>query len=358
MKKLFIHIIVCSLFLVQRAFAQSVTIDPQATGSGIVDIKSTAKGIFIPAITTAQRISINPANAAQKGLLVFDTNTNTYWYVDGSQWVQLSQGVITLPYSNSFTGNLPNQTVFNLSGTNANAIKGSVNMSSNTLLPMFGYGIGGFASASSGVIPTPVGVYGEGTSALGVGVWGKGEFVGGRFETTNLVNGNALRTIGKVQMTGIGEGAGKILTSDANGNATWENPNVKPAFYAKLNTNQFVNTMGVYFQPAEVIDATNDYDPATGTFTAPSSGLYQFSVSITWDPNASTLREIYLNAFNPANLLSSITSSGGPIYQNITFMRQMSATETIKIFLRHNNTSGGINILAAPAATFSGFKIN
>jgi trimeric autotransporter adhesin len=160
MKKLFIHIIVFSLFWVQRAFAQSVTIDPQATGAGIVDIKNTAKGIFIPAITTAQRISINPANAAQKGLLVFDTNTNTYWYVDGSQWVQILQGAITLPYSNSFTGGSPNQTVFNLLGNNANAIKGSVNINNNTLLPSFGYGIGGFASASSGVIPTPVGVYG------------------------------------------------------------------------------------------------------------------------------------------------------------------------------------------------------
>jgi hypothetical protein len=45
----------------------------------------------------------------------------------------------------------------------------------------------------------------------------------------NNVSGIALKTEGKVQLTGIGEGLNKILTSDAIGNASWQNlPAVTP----------------------------------------------------------------------------------------------------------------------------------
>lgn len=63
--------------------------DPDA--SAMLDISSTEKGILIPRMTTTQRTNLpNPA----EGLLVFDTETNSFWYYnsDDTLWVELGSG--------------------------------------------------------------------------------------------------------------------------------------------------------------------------------------------------------------------------------------------------------------------------
>lgn len=76
--------------LISISFAQNVGIN--ATGaapdnSAILDVSSTNKGILTPRMTTAQRTAIaTPAT----GLLVFDTTTNTFWFYNGSAWVELA----------------------------------------------------------------------------------------------------------------------------------------------------------------------------------------------------------------------------------------------------------------------------
>lgn len=58
-----------------------------AVGSAMLDISSTEKGLLVPRMSSAQRIGIDsPAN----GLLVFDTNTDSFWYFDESNgWLRL-----------------------------------------------------------------------------------------------------------------------------------------------------------------------------------------------------------------------------------------------------------------------------
>lgn len=59
----------------------TTTPDPSA----ILDLNATDKGILIPRVTQAQRLAIvNPA----QGLLVYDVSDNTFWYFDGTVWVQ------------------------------------------------------------------------------------------------------------------------------------------------------------------------------------------------------------------------------------------------------------------------------
>ncbi|MFK7936716.1 MAG: hypothetical protein AB8G22_24595 [Saprospiraceae bacterium] len=54
--------------------------------SAMLDIKSTDKGILIPRMTTAQRGMIaSPAT----GLLVFDTDTGSFWFYNASLWIDL-----------------------------------------------------------------------------------------------------------------------------------------------------------------------------------------------------------------------------------------------------------------------------
>lgn len=60
-------------------------------GSAILDVSSTNKGMLVPRLTTAQRTSIaGPAN----GLLVYDTNTSSFWFYDGGAWVELVSGTV------------------------------------------------------------------------------------------------------------------------------------------------------------------------------------------------------------------------------------------------------------------------
>lgn len=69
--------------------------------SAILDVSSTNKGILIPRMTTAERTAINnPAT----GLLVFDTDENSFWYYSNSTWTVIGAGAFTsengLTYSN------------------------------------------------------------------------------------------------------------------------------------------------------------------------------------------------------------------------------------------------------------------
>ncbi|MCB0574842.1 MAG: hypothetical protein KDC61_09780, partial [Saprospiraceae bacterium] len=80
--------------------------------SAMLDVKSSDKGILIPRMNAAQRSGINnPAN----GLMVFDNTTNSFWYFNGTNWIEL-------------TSNTDNQTL-NLTGTTLGISNGnSVNL--------------------------------------------------------------------------------------------------------------------------------------------------------------------------------------------------------------------------------------
>lgn len=77
------------LFIVYfSAFAQ-VSISPNDTlpdPSAMLDVQSSSKGVLVPRMTSAQRLSINnPAH----GLIVFDTNTSSFWFWNSSFWSEL-----------------------------------------------------------------------------------------------------------------------------------------------------------------------------------------------------------------------------------------------------------------------------
>ena len=87
MKKVLFSVL--SLFVANYAFSQNVGIN--ATGatpdaSAILDVSSTTKGMLIPRMTTANRTAITtPAT----GLVVYDTNLNSFYYYNGTAWIWL-----------------------------------------------------------------------------------------------------------------------------------------------------------------------------------------------------------------------------------------------------------------------------
>ena len=86
------------LFCLQALFAQSVglgTTTPDA--SAVLDITSTDKGVLVPRLTTAQREMI--ASPAQ-GLLVYDIDTESFWFKGSNDWMQLIDSTKQLVHRN------------------------------------------------------------------------------------------------------------------------------------------------------------------------------------------------------------------------------------------------------------------
>ncbi|MCB9188544.1 MAG: hypothetical protein H6600_04550 [Flavobacteriales bacterium] len=97
MKRLLLSIF--SIALTIGMSAQNVGINDDGSlpdNSAILDVKSTDKGVLLPRVTTAQRTTIaSPAT----GLLVFDNDTDSFWFYNGTAWEELGAsggGAITV----------------------------------------------------------------------------------------------------------------------------------------------------------------------------------------------------------------------------------------------------------------------
>jgi len=77
-----------------NVLAQNIGINEDGSNpdpSAILDVKATDKGLLIPRLTTAQMNAIvNPTT----GLLIFNSNTESFWYREAIAWVELRAGNI------------------------------------------------------------------------------------------------------------------------------------------------------------------------------------------------------------------------------------------------------------------------
>src|SRR6478609_5390474 len=121
MKSLFRQCLLILVFVVMQitTHAQSVGINDDASlphASAILDIKVSAaakKGVLIPRMTGTQRIAIvKPA----KGLLVYDSTVNSFWFHNGASWQEIAKG------SNAWTVN----------GINAYNLKSNIGIGTST----------------------------------------------------------------------------------------------------------------------------------------------------------------------------------------------------------------------------------
>jgi hypothetical protein len=100
MQKLFLQTTLIIAFgsgIFNTTYAQVGIGTQMPDASAQLDIVSTAKGLLVPRMTTAQRTAVaNPAD----GLLVYDTDSKHFWfYAGGSGWGKLDNEPFTLPYS-------------------------------------------------------------------------------------------------------------------------------------------------------------------------------------------------------------------------------------------------------------------
>ena len=91
-----------AIILSQLAKSQvAINTDGSSPNStAMLDVTSTSKGILVPRMTSAQRTSISsPAS----GLMVYDTDTKSFWYYDGG-WNNIAAGTSPLGVTSGGTG--------------------------------------------------------------------------------------------------------------------------------------------------------------------------------------------------------------------------------------------------------------
>jgi hypothetical protein len=165
-------------------------------------------------------------------------------------------------------------------------------------------------------------------------------------------------TSGAVKIVDGTQGTSKVLTSDANGVATWSFSGVRTVRVAATGAR---NTSGTYsLTPGEVIvytienlDVDNAYNSTTGVFTAPRDGYYTFEVATYISSSNTTATNAYVDLMWSANTLgsyelgrvweSSSTASGAWYLKQGTNTMFLTAGQTIKVVFFQGGTSPRID---------------
>lgn len=97
-----IIVLIILMFFSASVFSQNVVVTDDdtytsASTNALLEVKAENgdKGILIPRLTTAQRTAISLNSNNDKGLLVYDSDTKSFWYYDGSLWVEINNKSIT-----------------------------------------------------------------------------------------------------------------------------------------------------------------------------------------------------------------------------------------------------------------------
>lgn len=209
-----------------------------------------------------------------------------------------------------------------------------------------------------------------------------------RFDGTNWVATSAL-SIDASDLTSINNGlkittgaaANRVLTSDASGNATWQNLPAAPlpiAFNVRLDSNRVLTSsykrlhFGNYGPSYGNFNQGNAYNTATDEFVAPSTGIYAFSINtrvlvLSTNFSFSTFVQV-LNASNIVAQELEFTDIVGTIaatYSNTfthSFTLYLNAGDKLNIQCRQLSTGTTSSVFyglgGVSTTNFSGHRVN
>ena len=292
--------------------AQSVGIGTNSPHtSSLLDITSNTKGVLFPRMTSTERTAIS---SPAKGLMVFDTDLSKVMVHNGSAWEQIGssndQWQLASPnlyYTNGNVGIGTTTPLYKIHVKGPGA--GIVQESTNGLVKL-----GLYTTSSAGYVETltntplhfatndalpqvtlatngNLGINNQAPAAR-LHVSGTAIIDGSTSVNSHLSVSNNLSVGGILQLSGGSPGAGKVLTSDASGNASWQLAQQKIGFSVR----------GVVANGADVIapniynkvhfasisaDYGSDYQNINGTpsssFIVPVNGFYHLNANVQID---------------------------------------------------------------------------
>ena len=299
------------LFLLP-AFSQNIAINADGSRpdrNAILDIQSGTKGLLIPRMGSSARMAIPNT----RGLLVFDTTTNSFWYNTGAEWQNLLCAAVgsagDLPWL--LTGNV-NATAASFLGTTRNVPlnirvnnKPSGKIDSSKENTYWGYFTGAFDSV--------------GTDNVGIGAFALQNTVGGGFNTAtgaqsmisntsgaqnvatgyqalyNNTTGGGNVAVGNQAMYGNTGGLDNVAIGPgamyAGSNAA---ASVAIGFNALYNSNGFSNTAIGYFSMMN--NTTGQDNVATGQFSLLSNTTGIFNTALGYESMGSNTTGQYNTA--------------------------------------------------------------
>ena len=115
-----------SVLYIYNANAQSVSVSindavasPNSHSILDVDVSTNDKGILIPRLTSTERTNISGLSSTEEGLTVYDETTSSYWYWNGTTWINMDSDW-------KLTGNSASTSNF-IGTTNSNPLNFKVN---------------------------------------------------------------------------------------------------------------------------------------------------------------------------------------------------------------------------------------
>ncbi|GGD49609.1 hypothetical protein GCM10011514_12210 [Emticicia aquatilis] len=184
--------------------------------------------------------------------------------------------------------------------------------------------------------------------------------------------GNAWRfgvnDAGTVSIASLAGTGTRPVGADASGNLVAISGTVNPAFSVSSSAQNLVLGNGsesqIYLN-FENFDITNSFDNSNYyQFTAPSNGVYHFTLNVAWQGNVTGKREIILRNQNTTYLASffSYPPNNQMFLQNYSVDLNLTAGTSVRVYVSQDSGTN-LNIYSAYKTIvyepiFSGFKIN
>lgn len=289
------------------------------------------------------------------------TSLTGYMYANNTSPVTASLTIPNAGLANS-TATLGNTTVAlgstttsvgNLTLNNVNVASGNSTVTTDNI---------GYANISTALRTQPLTGYLYGNANTG-NVTAATTIPNSGLANSTATLGNTTITLGSTT-TSVGN---LTLTNVTISSGTWSST-TQPAFNAYLSTNQ-ANVTGdgtnytVIFD-TEVFDQGSNYNNATGVFTAPVAGKYQFNVTINFLAGAATGgfislvttgRTYRLVAVKPSN----VGTAGGDTELSGSALVSLAANDTVSILVSASGTTKTVAVYGTATTTsvthFSGF---
>lgn len=170
--------------------------------------------------------------------------------------------------------------------------------------------------------------------------------VDGKTKTTNL------------QVT-AGAGINKVLTSDATGNATWQNSNANTGISVRKSFSQTIpNAVDTKIDfSTEITDDGNAFDATTDEWTVQSNGFYHAYASMSFlsiPVNQTVVLSIYVNG-TLVKFKRAIVSASENF--DISLDLKLITNDKVTVYVYQTSGSGAVLSSSIDSVYFTGYKI-